>query len=686
MFVMLSRLLIVTMSVLLVAAAAHAAPQAVEGVLDLTGWDFQRDGIVALDGEWAFFGNALLPPDLLPVAGTAPQPIYVAVPGAWNGAPDVNSQPMGRYGFGTYWLRILLPAAPSTASFPSEKELAIFIPYAHTAYELWVDGQPLAANGVVSRTSAEGKPAFRPEIVRFQPTDGDVDVVVYVSNYHFREGGLPRRLELGTANQIAMKQRRIEIMDGILFGAMVIMATLFGSVYWVRRDRRADGFFSAFLMLVAVRMLVTGDHLLARVTSGIPWQLGLTIEYVTAYVSPAVLLYYLRELFPKDVSPWVVRAWTGYAALGSVASITLPGRLSSELIPAFLVVVAVSIVYGVYVGLRAVRRGRPDSQLFLVGLLASMAATLVTLLRYTGVAPIADLIPLGIVVLVVSQGLLLAVRWARTYQQTMVLAAENARMLETTQTQLKKLRDYRRLMTLREENLRRRIAETLHGRTQGRLFFTVRLIDQAERAMREDVETASGYLKAARNLLHQVREEDIRSTSRRLHPAAVGAGLVPAIESLLDTFDESYDIYFDVDPNVETRDHAEGGGFRYDLRLGVYRIVEEALNNIARHAQASKIQLGLSLVQRDGKEFLELTVADNGVGFDPSRQTNGLGLQTIDARVGDLGGEWKLTGAPGRGATLWVCVPVLPNGPAGRERDEANGGFEAEETAEAWDA
>src|SRR5690606_37916158 len=191
------------------------------------------------------------------------------------------------------------------------------------------------------------------------------------------------------------------------------------------------------------------------------------------------------------------------------------------------------------IGVQAVRRRRPESRLVLVGFLASTGATLITLMRYAGVAPITDLIPLGIVVLVVSQGLVLAVRWARTYQQSIVLSAEHARMLETTQAQLKKLRDYRRLMTLREENLRRRIAETLHGRTQGRLFFIVRLIDQAERAMREDVETARGYLKAARNLLHQVREEDIRSTSRRLHPAAVGAGLVPAIESLLDTFDES---------------------------------------------------------------------------------------------------------------------------------------------------
>ena len=91
----------------------------------------------------------------------------------------------------------------------------------------------------------------------------------------------------------------------------------------------------------------------------------------------------------------------------------------------------------------------------------------------------AELIPLGIIVLVLSQSLILALRSARTYRQTIMLAAENARMLEKTEWQLKKLQEYRRLMTLREENLRRRIAEMLHGRTQGRLFAAVRRIDQA---------------------------------------------------------------------------------------------------------------------------------------------------------------------------------------------------------------
>lgn len=668
-------------AVLLAAAMAHAAPQAVGGELDLTSWNFQRDGIVTLDGEWQFYGNAFIPPDPRPDPGPSPEPTVITVPGSWRGQPDLQGSPMGADGFATYRLRILLPASVASPEAPSSDELAIFIPYAHTAYELWVEGEKLAANGVIGRSRSESEPLFLPTVARFHPTDPDLEVVLHVSNFHFREGGLPHRLELGGVDQILTRQRWREVTDGTLLGASLIMALFFAGVYLLQRNRAADGLFSLFLVTIALRMLITGDHLLGRLTGGLPWELELTLEYLTAYAAPALFLYYIRALFPDDVAGWAARAWTVLAAAGAAAAIVLPGRLSSLLIPPYMLIVLVLLLYVVYVGFRATLLGRPDARVFLGGVLASVLATMITLLRYAGMAPVADLIPAGVTVLVLSQVVVLALRWARTYRDTITLAAENARMLNTTRQQVKKLREYGRLVTMREENVRRQIAEMLHGRTQGRLFFIVRLIDQAERAMKEDVEAARGYLTAARNLLDQVRDEDIRSTSRRLHPSAVGAGLVPAVESLLSTFDESYEVYFDVDPAVETRDQS-ADGFRYDLRLGVYRILEEGLNNIARHAQASGIRLGLALVQQDGEEFLELTLSDNGVGFDPDGQANGLGLQAIDARVGDLGGQWKLAGSPGQGTSLWVCLPVKPELEASDEQEAPEEPLDQHESGE----
>ncbi|MBO8142040.1 MAG: hypothetical protein H0Z37_07670 [Firmicutes bacterium] len=648
---------------ILVTTVSRAAPRAVEGVLDLADWDFQRDGIVALNGEWEFYGGLFLPPDALDASSLPRTPRLIPVPGSWNGYQDQSGAPMGSDGFATYRLKILLPRTVADSRNPTKDELAIFVPYVNTSYELWVDGDLLAANGRLARSRPEEKPQFRPEIARFRPADRHVDLVLHVSNFHFREGGIPRRLELGTADQIALKQRRLEVTGATLFGANLIMAIFFAGIYALRRENRADGYFSLFLLSIALRMLVTGDHILARVTTELPWEMALKIEYLMDFVSPTIFLFYLRALFPEDVSTLIGRCWTAVAILGGAAVLVLPGRLSSRIIPPYLLLFAAILLYFVYVSFRAVARGRPDSRLFLGGIVATIVASLVTLLRYTGIAAVAELIPMGIFVLVLSQCLFLAVRSARTYQQALTLATENARMLAKTEWQLKKLKEYRRLMTLREEHLRRRIAETLHGRTQGRLFTAIRRIDQAERAMSHDIAAAGAYLTDAKQLLDQVREDDIRSVGRQLHPAAVGAGIVAAIESLLDTFEESYRVHFDVDPDVEAMDQAETGGFHYDLRLGVYRIVEEGLNNISRHAKAQRIRLSLAITHRDSGNYLELTLADDGVGFDPKSPSSGLGLQTIDARVSDLGGHWTLTGSPGKGTTLRVSIPLKPDQP-----------------------
>lgn len=643
---------------LLVSTPSHGKPRAIGGVLDLTGWDFTRNGIVSLDGEWEFYGNVFIPAGAFAQTDVAREPRLIRVPGGWSKAIDYTGRAMRPDGFATYRLRLLLPPAdPVSGSWP---ELAVFIPYVNTAYELWIDGRPVARNGVPAPTRDRAEPELRPLLARFQPLGPVVDVVMHVSNFHFRDGGIARQLELGLSEDMFLEQRRREISSAILFGANLITALFFAGTYLLRREKRADGYFSLFLIVMAIRMLFTGDLLVHRVIPGIPWETALKIEYLMGYLAPLLLLFHLRDLFPNEVNPWIVRIWTGLATGGVVVVLLFPGRISSQLIPPYLVATASLLLWGVYVGILVVLRRRPDSLLFLAGLLAAIVSTLVTMLRYAGVVPVAELIPVGIIILVISQSLILALRSARSYRQTITLAEENARMLDITQWQLKKLKEYRRLTTLREENLRRRIAETLHGRTQGRLFAVIQHISQAERAMEHDTTEARAHLSHARSLLDQVREEDIRQTSRQLHPAAVGAGLLAALESLLDRFEESYGIHFHVDPAVEALDQGDRGGFRYVVRLGTYRIVEEGLNNIHHHAHAKNIHLSLTLKQRDNQEFLELTLSDDGIGFDPAQPITGLGLQTIDARVGDLGGQWRLTGSPGSGTTLHVSIPLVP--------------------------
>jgi len=106
----------------------------------------------------------------------------------------------------------------------------------------------------------------------------------------------------------------------------------------------------------------------------------------------------------------------------------------------------------------------------------------------------------------------------------------------------------------------------------------------------------------------------------------------------------------------------------------VYRVVQEALNNCAQHAQASAVQV---LVRHEAGQIL-VTVQDDGSGFDPGR-VRGLGLLGMEERARHLGGTFQIDSSPGRGTLLRVTLPrrdVVTREPESAAADVAwNGGF-----------
>jgi signal transduction histidine kinase len=85
----------------------------------------------------------------------------------------------------------------------------------------------------------------------------------------------------------------------------------------------------------------------------------------------------------------------------------------------------------------------------------------------------------------------------------------------------------------------------------------------------------------------------------------------------------------------------------------IYRVVQEALNNCARHAQANTVQVA---VRREAGQIL-LSVLDDGSGFDPQR-SRGLGILGMEERVRHLGGKFVIDSHPGRGTKVDITLPL----------------------------
>jgi signal transduction histidine kinase len=96
----------------------------------------------------------------------------------------------------------------------------------------------------------------------------------------------------------------------------------------------------------------------------------------------------------------------------------------------------------------------------------------------------------------------------------------------------------------------------------------------------------------------------------------------------------------------------------------LHRIAQEALANVARHARASSVQVRLS----GSSGRLELEVADDGAGFEPSGGAGGMGLQNMRARMAEAGGELRIVSRPGEGTRVTASMPVDEPAPALRRR------------------
>jgi signal transduction histidine kinase len=144
---------------------------------------------------------------------------------------------------------------------------------------------------------------------------------------------------------------------------------------------------------------------------------------------------------------------------------------------------------------------------------------------------------------------------------------------------------------------------------------------------------------------------DLRHLSHELHPSALEhLGLLEALRERCDDFSQESGVPVQLDVSDGWRDVS--GVFA----LCLYRVVQEALRNVATHAHARNVTV--SLDRLDG--HLTMQVTDDGRGFDPTAtpRRTGLGLVSLAERVRMLGGELAVTAAPDAGTRLAVSLPI----------------------------
>jgi signal transduction histidine kinase len=176
-------------------------------------------------------------------------------------------------------------------------------------------------------------------------------------------------------------------------------------------------------------------------------------------------------------------------------------------------------------------------------------------------------------------------------------------------------------------------------------------LDLAQAA--DNTSTAEMLTRAAKSISEIINE--VRAISHNLVPPTLGdLGLVESVQELADTLRLVQNMKV-----VFIYHHFSETGLPENLRLMLYRIIQEGLNNIQKHAHARSVTLQLTSNSR----ILVLEITDDGQGFMPETARRGLGLSNIRNRVELFGGKLLIKAAPSAGCTLKVIIPLVPTAP-----------------------
>lgn len=496
------------------------SPTAVQGILDLSDWNLEEDGIVHCDGEWEFYWKQLLEPG--DFAGQLPrQTGFYHVPSTWNGY-EIDQEKLSGDGYATFRLTTRL-GNPQGVHAVRLKVMA-------TAYSLWVNGEFLASNGKVGESPESTISQSLPQVATFRPDDPILDIVLQVANFAHRKGGIWDVIELGTESQIAKRQRFKQTLEGFLFGSLLVMALYHFGLFGLRTKDPSTLYFGLFCLLIAARLLVTGECLLIALHPTLSWETALKIEYLSFYLAVPAFTAFIAELYSEGFPRRIGRGSVILATLFGLIVLCTPAKIYTHTLVAYQAITLFLACYLVYWLVRNLLRGKEGSALFVGGTLVLLLAVINDMsfshqLVYTGY-----LVPLGLFVFILAQSLVSSMRFSRAFSTVELQSME---LLETNAAFRNEIAERRRV----EEELRQSEDELRRHRDQleGLVARRTATLEETNEQLHSEIADRKQVEKSLRESEEKYRElvENINEVLYAIDENGVMTYISPVIESII---------------------------------------------------------------------------------------------------------------------------------------------------------
>ncbi len=376
------------------------------GILDLRAWDFQKEGIAELNGDWLFYWMEFIPTESFETEEIPLPNGVISIPSTWN-TYEVDGKQLGGIGYATYRLTLLLPENPP--------DLAIRIDDGQgSAYSLYWNGKLVARNGTVGKSEAEERPQYLPQTAAV-PYSKEVNLVVYISNHDHRNGGFQMPILLGDSTKIFAARDRARLANSFLAGALLIMGLYHLGLFLFRKKDKEVLWFSLICLAITMRVLLSAERFLGETFPFLPWIVFIKAEYLAFYSGLPFMALFVRKLFPDQFKKYGLITVLALSLPMCLSVLVLPPTLFSHTLPYYQGLIVISGVYSIIILIQASYKGEKGAKIMLLGLLIFFASVINDFIFYQYHIGPGYLTPAGLFLLTFSQAAMLGRRIASAF-------------------------------------------------------------------------------------------------------------------------------------------------------------------------------------------------------------------------------------------------------------------------------
>ena len=395
-------------------------PKVIDGTMDLSSWDFEKDGPVNLEGDWLFFWNRFLTAKEVTTDWTvlAQNAGLMKVPGFFVDARKSDQTPDSKpmFGFGSYLLKV--KGASSSA------QLALGRARLHSSARIFIfnlnhpesslDDIQLGQTGINAANSVPHISTLKPKNLQINPTE-DFYVLIQLSNFYFAKGGIspaPTLNEAHAANAVVLEDRTYL---GLTVGIAMALAFYNFTLFMRNREDRASLYLSIFCLLLVWRTICS-------LIFDRPGVFDLEMQYKTFYMTMVIHLpffgFFLAENFRAHISRPILKVFTYLCGAYTLFVLLTPTVVFSRAVAVGQLLLAVTCLYFFYSVIRAYRArelGAVFSLLGCAGLILCTAADILYAIGFrTGTGMNAHY---GLVLFLFMQSQIVGIRFASAFRQ-----------------------------------------------------------------------------------------------------------------------------------------------------------------------------------------------------------------------------------------------------------------------------